>query len=86
MEGKLKTHEFYRKLIEEAEEEVEENGEVGCVLKAFLRERGKREDLRFYDDQQFLHILADFFGAGLDTTLTTIRLEFLRMMRTSMYL
>lgn len=71
MEGKLKTHEFYRKLI--AEVEGEDDEEVGCVIKAFLRERKKREDLRFYGDQQFLHVLADFFGAGLDTTLTTIR-------------
>lgn len=77
MEGKLKTHEFYRKLIAEidTEEEVksESIGEIGCIIKAFLNERKKREDLKFYGDQQFLHVLADFFGAGLDTTLTTIR-------------
>lgn len=69
MEGKLKTHQFYRKLIAD----TEANGEVDCVLKAFLKEREKREDLRFYGEQQFLHVLADFFGAGLDTTLTTLR-------------
>lgn len=77
MEGKLKTHRFYRTIIEEVEEkeakEQKPNGEVGCLVAAFLRERKRKGDLGFYGDQQFLHVLADFFGAGLDTTLTTIR-------------
>lgn len=73
MEGKLKTHHFYRKLIEEVERGGDEDGEMGCVIRAFLKEREKRDDLRFYNEEQFLHVLADFFGAGLDTTLTTLR-------------
>lgn len=74
MDGKLRTHEHYKELIREEEGrgcEVVDN-----VIRAFLRERRKREgsdSARFYCDQQFYHILADFFGAGLDTTLTTVR-------------
>lgn len=75
MEGKQKTHQFYKKLVEEAMVEEHVNGEVGCMIKAFLKEREKRDDLsaKFYGDEQFMHVLADFFGAGLDTTLTTLR-------------
>lgn len=72
MEGKLKTHQFYRKLIEEVVNGGDD-GELGCVIRMFLREKVKRDDARFYSDEQFMHVLADFFGAGLDTTLTTLR-------------
>lgn len=45
-------------------------------IEAFLKEREIRlndPSEKFFCDEQFLHLLADLFGAGLDTTLTTLR-------------
>lgn len=46
------------------------------LIQAFLMERQKRSlDVveKFYNDEQFVHLLADTFGAALDTTLSTMR-------------
>ncbi|XP_060528010.1 cytochrome P450 306a1 [Cylas formicarius] len=83
IQGKLKTHRFYQKVIDE--ERVSSSGPDGNLdtdtytnlIQGFLIEREKRRDTddfgRYYSDQQFYHLLADVFGAGLDTTLTTLR-------------
>lgn len=79
LEGKTKTHQFYQTLIDRILDEVEQKGDENTdnVITAFLKEREKRRGTpdfeKFYNDQQFYHVLADFFGAGLDTTLTTLR-------------
>lgn len=79
LEGKYKTHRFYQTLIDQMQAEIEQGGNENTdnVIAAFLKERKKRQDTpdleKFYNDQQFYHVLADFFGAGLDTTLTTLR-------------
>lgn len=46
------------------------------LIQAFLIEREKRSadvSNKFYNDKQLLHLLADMFGAALDTTLSTMR-------------
>lgn len=47
------------------------------VIELFLRERearkGDAERLAHCSDQQLRHLLADLFGAGVDTTMTTLR-------------
>lgn len=54
-------------------------GDVDCILKYFLQEKERRlsqgDDSAhsIYKDIQLRHLLADFFGAGVDTTLTTLR-------------
>lgn len=55
---------------------IEEQEE--CILTYFLKEAAKRQeagrpDAAFCDDIQLRHLLADLFGAGVDTTFTTIR-------------
>lgn len=47
-------------------------------MKLFLKERQERIEnqdrkITFCNDEQLKHLLADLFGAGVDTTLTTIR-------------
>lgn len=84
--GKLETHKVYQKIIEEQAELLKNaqdesgvnNNNITNIAQAFLAERERRKDEpemieKFYNDQQFYHLLADIFGAGLDTTLTTIR-------------
>lgn len=77
MEGKIETHMLYQKLIEEKQNDAEAIENSENLIAAFLRERKRRSGTsdveKFYNNRQFYHILADFFGAGLDTTLTTIR-------------
>uniref|UniRef100_A0A336MQD5 CSON015291 protein n=1 Tax=Culicoides sonorensis TaxID=179676 RepID=A0A336MQD5_CULSO len=77
LEGKLKTHKIYDGIIEMCRNNFDHYND--CVLKYFLNERTEREktnnnDLRKYcSDEQLRHLLADIFGAGVDTTFTTIR-------------
>lgn len=85
MEGKEKTHEIYSKIIRAAEERLQANNyelqDDSNILELFLKERHSRgldsteaiaNDPEF-GDSQLNHLLADIFGAGLDTTMTTIR-------------
>ncbi|XP_050304768.1 cytochrome P450 306a1 [Anthonomus grandis grandis] len=89
IEGKLKTHRFYQKLIEEEKQklllseqsrsdgDLDTNNAYTSLLQGFLIEKVKKSNsesaCKYYNDQQFYHLLADVFGAGLDTTLTTLR-------------
>lgn len=43
------------------------------LLEAWLQESVRRPDSPFYTDRQLHHLLADLFGAALDTTVTTLR-------------
>lgn len=89
MEGKEKTHEIYTKIIRKAEARLQANNydlqEATNILELFLKERQKQAsaspsiatsihaDDSEFGDSQLNHMLADIFGAGLDTTMTTIR-------------
>lgn len=78
IDGKVKTHQIYRKIIDDYQTtRNNENTNKLNLIHTFLDERVKRQgtdDLeKFYNDQQFYHLLADIFGAGLDTTLSTLR-------------
>ncbi|KAJ8917691.1 hypothetical protein NQ315_005138 [Exocentrus adspersus] len=86
LDGKLKTHKIYQEIIDEQAkylknqtlDSLDDNKNITNLTQAFLMERHKLEHnpgfvQKFYNDQQFYHLLADIFGAGLDTTLTTLR-------------
>ena len=85
MEGKEKTHEYYQTIIlnhiqkRESFSKDEENFLLDDMIDAFLNEKKRRaeSDGGFYNTAQFHHLLADLFGAGLDTTLTTLSWFFL---------
>lgn len=86
LDGKQKTHKFYQCLIDDHSKILDknENTDTNNIIDAFLMERQKRQNsndpsARFFSDSQFYHLLADVFGAGLDTTLTTLRWFFLFM-------
>lgn len=73
-DGIQKTHKIYREIIEE--QKNLDIKEVSNFIQAFLLEKSKRaseDQENFYNDDQFHYLLADIFGASLDTTLTTLR-------------
>jgi ecdysteroid 25-hydroxylase CYP306A1 len=85
LEGKEKTHEYYESIIRNriqkggSVSKDEENVLLDDVIDAFLDEKKRRaeSDGGFYSTAQLHHLLADLFGAGLDTTLTTLSWFFL---------
>uniref|UniRef100_A0A182VPZ7 Cytochrome P450 n=1 Tax=Anopheles minimus TaxID=112268 RepID=A0A182VPZ7_9DIPT len=83
LKGKYKTHNIYDTIIAEQRNRMHTSDSLGkeqqeCILKCFLKEATKRQeagrpDAVFCDDIQLRHLMADLFGAGVDTTFTTIR-------------
>lgn len=74
LDGKTKTHEIYDKIIGKCRATFDQY--PSCLLKNFLLEKIRLQgnpSAEYYTDQQLRHLLADMFGAGVDTTLTTMR-------------
>lgn len=84
MTGKRKTHQIYDEIIEKIQGKLDENGwtvdagSIASIAEMFLRERRDRmlngeSKAKYCSHEQLRHLLADLFGAGVDTTLTTLR-------------
>lgn len=79
--GKRETHKVYEEII--GQHILRTQNYVACddsfydVIDAYNSEKKNRrtlgKDIEFYHDKQLHHFLADLFGAGLDTTLATLR-------------
>ena len=74
IEGQKKTHDVYREILREHRENPKE---MTSFLAAFDEEIKQRvingQNLGSYNDSQCMYLLADIYGAGVDTTLTTLR-------------
>ncbi|KAM7349055.1 cytochrome P450 enzyme phantom isoform 2-T2 [Cochliomyia hominivorax] len=81
-EEKLFKRQQFKKQNEDDEEKISMQKNT-CILEYFLEEREKlraSDDVKqrqiaeeFFCPKQLRHLLADLFGAGVDTTLTTLR-------------
>lgn len=74
--GITQTHIFYDGIVKECDENTLEHRD--CILKSFLLEKRERElnsDVLAENCslKQLNYLLADVFGASLDTTLSTLR-------------
>ena len=72
-QGKLETHKEYRQIIEKGS-----RFNSDCIAGAFYSEKTKLKvkqapELEYYSDEQLYHLIGDLFGAGLDTTMTTLK-------------
>lgn len=75
--GKDKTHQIYDDIIKRCETQSHETL-APSIASLYLEERDRRiqdgeDSVKYCTDAQLKHLLADLFGAGVDTTLTTIR-------------
>lgn len=79
VKGKDRTHQIYRDIIDRQAgmlgDKVRLN-ECENLTQMFLLERKNVENSKaeeFFSDKQLYHLLADTFGAGIDTTIATLR-------------
>lgn len=92
LDGKEKTHRIYDRIIHRCEKQMEQEQQqqeqpeqagaarpARSILEHFLQERQPYSQL--YCDEQLRHLLADLFGAGVDTALATLRWFLLYMAR-----
>lgn len=82
-EGQTKSHVLYLEFVEDQMNQMKRKSdstdEPNNLIQAFLIERQIRSAdavEKFYNDKQLVHLLADIFGAALDTTLSTMRYVF----------
>lgn len=80
LNGKEKTHKIYDRIIAKVQAQIDTNeiNDISCIVELFLREKKQRlidgnPKAELCSDEQLRHLLADLFGAGVDTTLTTLR-------------
>lgn len=78
--GKEKTHQIYDNIIKcSATQSHEDSNEtVPSIVSLYSEEKERRtqdndDSIKHCSDIQQRHLLADLFGAGVDTTMTTIR-------------
>jgi len=79
LDGKAKTHTIYRRII--GDHKDIHHDEYRDVIEAYLIEMKRRGEghLDTFTESQLLHVLADLFGAGTDTSMTIIKWVLLYM-------
>jgi len=73
LDGKAKTHVLYKAII--ADHKDTDRQEYRDVIEAYLMEMERRgaDKTGTFTEDQLLHVLADLFGAGTDTSMTIIK-------------
>lgn len=79
VDGKEKTHRIYHGILDEYRTRIAQAPENPDTIESFLAafdEQMRKEnagETGYFTEPQLYHLLADLFGAGTDTTLTTLR-------------
>ncbi|XP_072751870.1 cytochrome P450 306a1 isoform X2 [Anoplolepis gracilipes] len=71
IDGKLKTHEIYQTFIDEHRARLEKTDNFLAAFNDVMSNNANNSE--HFTQPQYYHLLADLFGAGTDTTLTTLR-------------
>lgn len=71
IEGKHKTHEIYQMIIDEYRARREKTDNFLAAFNDVMI--ANADNPGYFTQPQFYHMLADLFGAGVDTTLTSFR-------------
>lgn len=71
IDGKLKTHQIYQTFIDEHRARLEKADNFLAAFDNVMRTNV--DNPGHFTQSQCYHLLADLFGAGTDTTLTTLR-------------
>nr|QSD59119.1 CYP306A1 [Diaphanosoma celebensis]QST15037.1 CYP306A1 protein [Diaphanosoma celebensis] len=80
LDGQRETHRHYQEIIDA--HQFDGDGVYSDVIEAYLLEMERRgEDPGTFTMTQLHHVLADLFGAGTDTAMTTIKWVLLYMIR-----
>ncbi|EFN88283.1 Cytochrome P450 306a1 [Harpegnathos saltator] len=73
IDGKLKSHRFYQTIIDEHRARPNKTDSFLAAFDKEMRNKTDAGDAGYFTRPQFHHLLSDIFGAGVDTTLTTLR-------------
>ncbi|XP_032673775.1 cytochrome P450 306a1 isoform X2 [Odontomachus brunneus] len=73
IDGKMKSHQVYQMIIDEHRARREKTDSFLAAFDEEMRSRADAGTTGYFTRPQFYHLLADLFGAGVDTTLTTLR-------------
>ncbi|XP_076639914.1 cytochrome P450 enzyme phantom isoform X2 [Colletes latitarsis] len=75
LDGKEKTHRVYRGILDEHRARTAPTTPGNESFLAAFDEQMRKENMddSYFTESQLYHLLADLFGAGTDTTLTTLR-------------
>lgn len=74
IEGVTKTHLIYKTLMKNRGEEVDRCDDLMAVFMKEMTKREYRNDAgHFFNEKQCCFLMSDLFGAGVETTVNTLR-------------
>ncbi|XP_033220454.1 cytochrome P450 306a1 [Belonocnema kinseyi] len=73
VDGQTRTHEEYKKIINNYENQPTNADNFLAAFVTEMKKRNSTGEIGSFADPQIFFLLADMFGAGVDTTITTLR-------------
>ena len=74
IDGQIKTHKIYENILREHQNNpIKFNNFLSSFNEEMQRRIQGNEDIGSFTEKQCFYLLADIHGAGVDTTLTTLR-------------